>query len=252
MENEKKPIPARMKMFISVGVLTAILFAFNQCVFKPSSTVNKKAVSTSKLSDLPSAPTIDAPDIGSTAVLPEGMDMPPMNVPVPPESDMAVIQVGVKNFEQINMTMSLLTGVPTTDANILTVFNDITIQLPSDNSVKSFLPSMQVAITKLAAEYCDRAVETDAYRKVIWTTIDFNQSPSQTLTPTNKISLINQSVDRFFGPIDASAMNSAKSELLALYDTLINGESLTSNLTTKKVVKGICVASLSSAYVTLL
>jgi hypothetical protein len=176
--------------------------------------------------------------------------MPPMNLPVP--DDLASIEVGVKNFEQINSTMSALTGVPTTDANITTVYNDIVIQLPTDNNIKNFLPSMQVAITKLATEYCDRTVETDAYRIKIWKTINFAQGPSTTLTATNKTALINQTVERFLGPIEQTEIDKSKTELLALYDILLSGESLTSNLTTKKVVKGICVATLSSAYITLL
>jgi hypothetical protein len=251
METQKKPLPTKAKMIISITVLLGVLLAFNQCVFNPVAKTAKKSTSTYGSTSIPAPGTGDAGDIGSGADLPDGLTMPSMNTPVT-ETELATLNVGVKNFEQINMTMSQLTGVPVSDANIVTVFNDITIQLPGDNSVKSFLPSMQVAITKLATEYCDRLVETDSYRKVIWTTINFDQSPTQTLTSINKTTLINQTVERFLGPVAASSVDSAKVELLSLYDILIAGESLTTSLTTKKVVKGICVASLSSAYVTLL
>ncbi|MBC7537565.1 MAG: hypothetical protein H7281_01995 [Bacteriovorax sp.] len=248
MESQQKPLPTKVKMFLSIGTLLAILLAFNQCVFKPSVS-NKKSTSTYGSTSIPAPGTGDAGDPNPN--LPEGLPMPGMNAPVS-ETELSTLNVGVKNFEQINVTMSQLTGVPVSDANIVTVFNDIAIQLPSDNSVKSFLPSMQVAITKLATEYCDRLVETDAYRKVIWTTINFDQSPTQTLTAINKTTMINQTVERFLGPVATVSIDSAKTELLSLYDIMIAGESLTTNLTTRKVVKGICVASLSSAYVTLL
>jgi hypothetical protein len=248
MENQQKPLPTKVKMFISITTLLVILLAFNQCVFKPSVS-NKKSTSSYGSTSLPAPGTGDTGDPSPN--LPESLPMPGMNAPVT-ETELSTLNVGVKNFEQINVTMSQLTGVPVTDTSIVTVFNDIAIQLPSDNNIKSFLPSMQVAITKLATEYCDRLVETDAYRKVIWTTINFAQGPTQTLTAINKTTLINQTVDRFLGPVASASIDSAKTELLALYDILIAGESLTTSLTTKKVVKGMCVASLSSAYVTLL
>lgn len=251
MENETKPLPTKIKMIISVTTLMSILFAFNQCVFKPNGKTNKKSTASYGSTSLPSPATGDAGDIASDIELPEGMDMPSMNTPVT-ETELSTLEVGIKNFEQINSTMSQLTGVPMSDGAIVTVFNDIAIQLPSDNSVKSFLPSMQVAITKLATEYCDRLVETDGYRKVIWTSLNFTQGPSTALTSANKTLMINQTVERFLGPIDTASLDKAKTELLSLYDLILEGESLTSSATTRKVVKGVCVASLSSAYVTLL
>lgn len=251
METENKPLPTKIKMLISVSTLLTVLLTFNQCILKPSSGSKSKSTSTYGATALPSPGTGDAGDIGSDLDLPEGMDMPAMNSPVT-ETELSTLEVGVKNFEQINMTMSQLTGVPATEAAIVTVFNDIAIQLPSDNNVKSFLPSMQVAITKLATEYCDRLVETDGYRTKIWNTINFTQGPNTTLTSANKALLINQTVEKFLGPIDTAQIDKSKTELLALYDILISGEVMTSSTTTKKVVKGICVASLSSAYVTLL
>jgi hypothetical protein len=246
---ENNTLSRKFKIGMSVTTLFAILFSFNQCVLKPAS---GSKVSSSKYGStaLPAPSTGDAGDVDTTKDLPAGMDMPPMNSPT--DSDLASIEVGVKNFEQINNTMSTLTGVPTTDATIANVYNDIAIQLPSDNNVKNFLPSMQVAITKLATEYCDRTVETDAYRTKIWTTVNFNNGPSTAFTPTVKATMINETVDKFFGPIDAAQIDKAKTELLALYDMLMSGESTTSNATTKKVVKGLCVASLSSAYISLL
>jgi hypothetical protein len=251
MEKKDIPLSTKTNMIISCIVLLTLLIGFNQCVYKPNGKMNQRSTLKYGTTTIPSPGKGDASDIGTTTKLPAGLDMPPMNTPVV-ESEMSTLEVGVKNFEQINMTMSALTGVPTNEAAIVTTFNDITTQLPSDNNVKNFLPSMQVAITKLATEYCDRLVETDAYRKVIWTTVNFAQGPTQTLTTVNKTQLISETVERFLGPIDASTANSSKAELANLLETLISGENLTSSLTTKKAVKGVCVASLSSAYVTLL
>lgn len=235
---------------MSLTTLFAILISFNQCVLKGTGSSKKISTSTYGSTAVPAPVTGDAGDSDESKSLPDGLDMPPMNSAT--DSELAGVEVGIKNFEQINNTMSALTGVPTSDAAIMTVYNDIAIQLPTDNNVKNFLPSMQVAITKLATEYCDRTVETEAYRSKIWTTVNFTQGPATTLTSANKTTMINQTVEKFFGPIEQVEIDKVKSELLSLYDMLIAGESTTASATTRKIVKGICTASLGSAYTTFL
>lgn len=241
--------PKKSKIIISTLILFGILLSFNQCVFKgsgPKSSVSSTQYGTSTV---PGPNTGDASDINQNKDLPAGVDMPSMNSTS--SSDTEGVEVGVKNFEQINMTMSQLTGIPTNNTNVQSVYNDIVVQLPTDNNLKSFLPSMQVAITKLATEYCDRLIEIGTMKATIWPQINFSQTPNQTLTSANKNQMITQTVEYFFGPISTSEQDAAKVELLSLYDSLITGESLTTNATTKKVVKGVCTAALSSAYVNL-
>lgn len=250
MKNETKALPTKIKMLISITTLLSVLIGFNQCVLNKTGKSNSKSTSKYGSTDVPAPSNRDAGDIGADKDLPPGVDLPAMNTK-PTDSELALVDVGIKNFEQINLTMSKLTGIPTNNGNVLPVYNDIVIQLPTDNNVKNFLPSMQVAITKLATEYCDRLVEVGTLQSTIWPAINVTQTPAQTLTSTNKVLLISQTIDYFFGPIDQPSIDNAKAELLSLYDSLITGESLTTNATTKKVVKGICTAALSSAYVTL-
>jgi hypothetical protein len=247
MKIKSRLFPIKSKVIISVIILLVILIGFNQCVFTPNFKANVNSTSRDNIIPPPSTNGISDPNQAKD--LPPGVDMPGMNAPVT-APDLALVDVGVKNFEQINITMSQLTGIPINNSTVQPVYNSIVIQLPTDNNLKNFLPSMQVAITKLATEYCDRLVETGALKSTIWPIINFSQTPTQTLTASNKILFINQTIEYFFGPIDADSVNIAREELLSLYDTLITGESLTTNATTKKVVKGICTASLSSAYVT--
>jgi hypothetical protein len=249
MEMENKSLPTKFKMMISISTLLGVLLAFNQCVLKPNTKSAKKT--SIDLSNPLNPVTNDAGDIHAPVKLPAGVDLPPMNAPIQ-NTEMADVKVGVKNFDQLNMTMSKLTGVPTSDKAIMAVFKETEIQMPADNNIKNFMPSTQVAITKLATEYCSKLVDTDALRKMIWTSIDFTKTPDQTLTVANKNKLIDETIMHFLGPVETESITNAKTELLGLYDILISGESMTANLTTLKVVKGICVASLSSAYVTLL
>ncbi len=246
---EKFQLPKKARIFISLGTLTAVLVTFNQCVVDKKSS-GKSAKFTSN-SAAPAPVGGDAGDVESENDLPDGLTMPPMNSG---EYDPAVdsIDVGVKDFEQINATMSALTGVPTTDGSVQNVYRTVVTQLPSDNNLKSFLPAHQVAITKLAAEYCERLVENGTLRTAIWPNLNFTQNPNQAFTAANRSTVINQTIDRFMGPLNATERSTVTAQLVEIFDTLLQGEDVTSSVTTRKVVKGLCITSLGSAYVTLL
>ena len=148
--------------------------------------------------------------------------------------------------------MAAVTGVPPTDTTVQNLYKEIIVQLPASNDVKTFLPANQVAITKLAAEFCERLVETQALRVVIWPTINFGQNPPVVFTPTNKALIINQSIARFMPPHDSQEQVVTFNELVKLFDTLLTGESQDTSVTTRKVVKGMCISTLASAHATLL
>lgn len=249
MNPEKFQLPKRARIFISITTLLCVLIAFNQCV------VDKKGSSTkSKFSSNSQAPAPAAGDAGdqeSDAELPDGLVMPPINSPDNDPSTEA-LDVGVKDFEQINATMSALTGVSTTDSAVQSVYRTVASALPSDNNIKSFLPAHQVAITKLAAEYCERLVENGTLRSAIWPTINFGGTPTQVFNSSGRAAVINQAIDRFLGPLQSQERTQAYNELTILFDSLLSGENLASSITTRKVVKGICISSLASAHVTLL
>ncbi len=250
MKTEKFQLPKKYRLFISIGTLVGVLVAFNQCVLDKK-TNTKPRFSTNSSNAVPAPTGGDAGDIASDLDLPDGLIMPPMNSPSS-DPEMDQIDVGVKDFEQINSTMATLTGVSPMDGAIQTVYRTVVTQLPSDNSIKSFLPSHQVAITKLAAEYCERLVETANLRVVIWPTINFTQSPTQVFNAANKATIINQAIDRFLGPLESQERVITYNELMSIFDTLLTGEDLANQVTTRKVIKGVCISSLASAHVTLL
>jgi hypothetical protein len=237
-EKNFKALPVRVKMTISITLLLGMLVGFNQCVL--NSVASKKTTSTYGSSEVPDPVTTDTGETTTTTTTAKSAEA------------LASMDVGIKNFDQINYTMSQLTGIPTSNTNVASVYSDIAIQLPTDNNVQNFLPSMQVAITKLATEYCDRLIEIGTLKATIWPGIDFTQTPTQTLTTAKKTLLISQTISYFYGPVSSSESATITTELTSLYDSLISGESLTTSATTKKVVKGLCTASLSSAYVTFL
>lgn len=255
-ENDEKiyKLPTPIRIGISICTLVTILIAFNQCTFdkKTNKKVTKKenirfpATSGSNFAK-------DASDIESDVELPEGLVMPPANSPSE-VSDLDEIDVGVKNFEQIYLSMAALTGVNTAETATMNLYKELTVQLPADNNIKSFLPANQVAITKLAAEFCEKLVETQNLRVVIWPTFNFNLTPIQAFASgsTNKQMVITQAIDRFIPPSDSATRIQTNGELTKLFDELLPGENLGSSVTTRTMVKAMCISTLASAHTTLL
>jgi hypothetical protein len=132
-------------------------------------------------------------------------------------------------------------------------YNDLEVQLPTDNNVKAFLSANQVAITKLAAEYCDVLVDSGTLRTGVWPGFNFNGTPNAVLTNNaQKIGLIDQTLNRFWGVNVGGDRSTSQLEMLSLMNDLLQGENLGSANTTRTTVKGVCTAALSTAHVTLM
>ena len=165
------------------------------------------------------------------------------------------ISEGLKSHEQIFFTMSELTGVPVTNGNVRNVYNQVATSLPTDNDLKVFLPPHQLAITKLAAEFCHVLVEDNTLRAVIWPNFNFATIPNATTgisNPQTRERLIAQLIQAFWGGVISEVeLYAAEDELDLLMIDLLAGE--TNDATaSKNVIKGVCTAALSSAHVTLL
>lgn len=163
-------------------------------------------------------------------------------------------QLGVKTSEQLFASFSALTGVAMTQTTVRNTFNTVRPQLPVTSDIASFSPSNQIAIGKLAVEFCDQMIETATLRAAVITSVDFTRNPSVVFASQNsKLAVIQQLKDRFWGKgLDRLPAKADSDEtLLALMNDLLSGiaESTTG---TRNVVKGICTAVLASAPVTML
>jgi hypothetical protein len=70
-----------------------------------------------------------------------------------------VPNMGVRIFSEINNTLSEMTGVPTTNGAVNTVYKDYEQQLPTVENIDGFLGSHQMAIAQLALTYCNELVD---------------------------------------------------------------------------------------------
>lgn len=222
---------------ISIALLIALVGMFTQCV--PSNT--KQIGNSSNNSYVP-------PPLGS-GDLDEGQTI-----------NASLVSEGIKSHEQILNTMSEITGVSITNGSVKSVYDQVVTSLPTDNDVKVFLPPHQLAITKLAAEFCKVLVDTSsipagkpvALRSIIWPTLNFNGVPSASLAMASRDVLIDEVIEVFWGGIVTSEEKSlATDDLHQLIDDLLLNEANTAT-TTRNVVKGVCTTVLASAHVTLL
>ncbi len=250
---EKTVLPNSIRIALAIGTLVSVLVAFNQCTVDKKTTNTKSSTGSSSSSSTaaPAPVTGDSGDTENDTELPDGLVMPPINAPVT-ENELSEMDVGIKNFEQIYLSMAAATGVSVTEAATLNLYREIIVQLPADNNVKSFLPSNQVAITKLSAEFCEKLVETQALRAVIWPSINFGQTPTQVFNAANKKIIIDAAMARFLPPLDSQTQVFTYNELIRLFDELLIGEDFNTSVTTRKIVKGMCISTLASAYSTLL
>ena len=103
-----------------------------------------------------------------------------------PEVNALAVNVGVRNFQAINQTMSILTGVPTTDKAVAAAYAEQNSALPTETDVKTFVGSSQVAVFKLAVEYCNAMVSDKAKAAAVFGSINTTEAPSTVFSASGK------------------------------------------------------------------
>lgn len=181
---------------------------------------------------------------------------PPTSVPKSEEQELNETQVtvGIKNHEQILQTMAGLTGIdPQTNTSVRNVYNEVALSLPAGNDVKVFSPTHQIAVSKLAAQFCYAlVVENPTLRANIWPTFDFGQASGNPMSEARRTVAINGAIDNFWlGMVEGQELVEAQKEMDALLEELTKNETSSTTLTLKAMI-GLCTATLSSAHVILL
>jgi Concanavalin A-like lectin/glucanases superfamily len=76
-----------------------------------------------------------------------------------PESD-----VGLRTFDELNATLSLITGVSQTNTRVAATYDTVKQALPSIEKLGAFGPAQQTGLAQLAIQYCSQMVDTPALR----------------------------------------------------------------------------------------
>jgi hypothetical protein len=86
-----------------------------------------------------------------------------------PDLERLSMGVGARDFGQINQTMAALTGIDPRNQTARNTFNAVSASLPTTSALMSVSGPHVVAITRLAAQYCDLVASTnDANRQAVF------------------------------------------------------------------------------------
>jgi mono/diheme cytochrome c family protein len=172
--------------------------------------------------------------------------------PTPLDGDPAS-DIGVKTFDEINASFSMLTGIPTTSAAVSGTFTLVKTQLPTIEDIGAFSAAHEIGIAQLAIEYCNVLIEDVGERTAYFPGFDFGVQPSVAFGARDLvlIPLIENAMNIGLGSQPAFA--DVRNELgyittphLNLIDRLIaSGDS--DGERTQNITKAVCAAVLGSA-----
>jgi hypothetical protein len=170
----------------------------------------------------------------------------PTPVSAPDTSVTQSPDVGVRVFSEINASMSAITGVPVSNAAVLSTYTLVQQQLPSVTDIQAVLASHQTGIAQLAIQYCNQMVESPALVSAFFPNVSLTASSSSAFGSTSgKATLINPLMSNVVGNNLTSQPTPTEvtTELSSLVDKL------TPIADTKTVTKATCAAVLGSAAV---
>ena len=171
----------------------------------------------------------------STNPVTEPDPAPPATPPDVPRGD----TMGIRDFAEINATLSKVTGVPTTDAGVGSTYSLVFQALPVNTDLAGFLSSQQMGITQLAIAYCDALIDDTTARASYFPNLNFAAAPATAYADTSVI--IDPLIANMVGA-GLSSQPDIASELDALIGRLLSGSANTAG-----VAKGTCAAAVGGA-----
>jgi hypothetical protein len=171
----------------------------------------------------------------------------PIPDPLPTPVDSAPMpDIGIKTFDEINASMSAVTGMPTSHPDVLSTFSTIRQQLPSVADVEGFLSSHQMAVTQLAIEYCNALVEDSSQRAIFFPAFNFLAVPAVALDSAGRDALLDPLLDSVLGInlVSQPDRNLVRAELDTLAVNLASSGGDVER--TETIVKATCAAVLGS------
>ena len=186
---------------------------------------------------------------GHSSVRTPSTPLAPTPVDLPPAAD-----IGVKTFDEINATMSTITGVPTTNGNVAATYALVKTQLPTVENIEAFSAAHEIGVAQLAIEYCNALVEDPVRRGAYFPGFVFTAQPSAAFADRNLVlnPLIDNAMNIGLGSQPAFA--DVQEELgyivtpdyINLIDRLIASDDSDSQRTLD-ITKAVCAAVLGSA-----
>jgi hypothetical protein len=130
---------------------------------------------------------------------------PPVPTPAAPADSDPESDVGLRTFDEINATLSQITGVPRTNTRIAATYDLVKQALPAIEKFGTFGPSQQTALAQLAMQYCNVLVDDTGLRSAFFGALDGSGSGTAVFgtqaapNMANRDLLINALIDRAVG-----------------------------------------------------
>ena len=80
--------------------------------------------------------------------------------------------MGLRTFDELNATLSQITGVPQTNARVSGTYETVKQALPAIEKFGAFGPSQQTALAQLAIQYCNVMVDDNTLRAAFFGGLD--------------------------------------------------------------------------------
>jgi len=173
--------------------------------------------------------------------------VPATVVPQPILPGPAVADIGVRTFAEINSTLSVLTGVPTTDAAVTTTYQSVQQQLPAVYTLESFSSANQVGVAQLAIQYCNEAVNSPTYSAALFPGVTFNASTFSGAGTTAITSALAAKVLGNGQLASSPAASTVTTELGNLITTLCTTSACDNTARVQAVTAAACAAAFGSA-----
>jgi hypothetical protein len=158
-----------------------------------------------------------------------------------------VADIGVRTFAEINSTLSLLTGVPTTDTAVTNTYQAVQQQLPAVYTLESFSSANQVGVAQLAIQYCNEAVNSPTYSAALFPGVTFNAS---TFSGAGTGAITSALAAKVLGNgqlTSSPAASSVTDELSTLITTLCSTTACNTTARVQAVTAAACAAAFGSA-----
>lgn len=208
--------------------------------------------------DLPLDSSSDGPDETAGLGKEYGYEMGMQGSCYETDSQDVCYRMGMRDYREINATLSRLTGISTQTAEVQKAYRQVAVILPRKNSLDGFLGAVPVGIFRLASAYCNQLVngeDAEETQNKLFSEpeseikINFIGRADVVLASEKQSVVANAFIDAFWGEnlVLGKDRDAAVAHLTAYIDTSLQKEGYSDTVKgTKKTLLGVCTAMLSS------
>jgi len=169
--------------------------------------------------------------------------------PAPPPDMRRAADVGLRVFDEVNATMSELTGVSATNPAVKATYESVKQALPTVENIDTFVSGHPVAVAQLSIQYCNALVDDASARAAYFPGFDFSAAPASAFGGAGRAVVLDSLVGRMMrtGLATDPKPEEVRADLDALITRLAACGSGCPAGRTSTIVKASCAALLGSA-----